>query len=54
MTTPDYQSLDRWVDTHFDEQVGFLQALVRVSTDTPPGNNAPHAERTAATQLAAR
>jgi succinyl-diaminopimelate desuccinylase len=48
MTTPDYQSLDRWVDTHFDEQVGFLQALVRVSTDTPPGNNAPHAERTAA------
>jgi succinyl-diaminopimelate desuccinylase len=48
MTTPDYQSLDRWVDTHFDEQVGFLQALVRVPTDTPPGNNAPHAERTAA------
>ena len=25
----------------------FLQALVRVPTDTPPGNNAPHAERTA-------
>jgi succinyl-diaminopimelate desuccinylase len=27
--------------------VRFLQALVRVPTDTPPGNNAPHAERTA-------
>ena len=25
----------------------FLQALVQVPTDTPPGNNAPHAERTA-------
>ena len=25
----------------------FLQALVRVPTDTPPGDNAPHAERTA-------
>ena len=25
----------------------FLQELVRVPTDTPPGNNAPHAERTA-------
>jgi succinyl-diaminopimelate desuccinylase len=47
MTTP-YDTLDRWIDTHFDEQVGFLQALVRVPTDTPPGNNAPHAERTAA------
>jgi succinyl-diaminopimelate desuccinylase len=48
MTTPDYHPLDRWIDAHFDEQVGFLQALVRVPTDTPPGNNAPHAERTAA------
>jgi succinyl-diaminopimelate desuccinylase len=39
--------LDAWIDAHFDEQVQFLQALVRVPTDTPPGNNAPHAERTA-------
>jgi succinyl-diaminopimelate desuccinylase len=39
--------LDSWVDAHFDEQVKFLQALVQVPTDTPPGNNAPHAERTA-------
>ena len=41
------QALDAWIDAHFDEQVRFLQALVRVPTDTPPGNNAPHAERTA-------
>ena len=40
--------LDAWIDEHFDEQVHFLQALVQVPTDTPPGNNAPHAERTAA------
>ena len=43
----DYTPLDAWIDTHFDEEVRFLQALVRVPTDTPPGNNAPHAERTA-------
>ena len=42
-----YDALDAWVDAHFDEEVRFLQALVRVPTDTPPGNNAPHAERTA-------
>ena len=41
-----YQQLDAWVDSHFDEEVRFLQALVQVPTDTPPGNNAPHAERT--------
>ncbi|MFZ4652412.1 MAG: M20/M25/M40 family metallo-hydrolase, partial [Rubrivivax sp.] len=34
-------------DAHFDEEVRFLQALVRVPTDTPPGHNAPHAVRTA-------
>lgn len=43
----DYDRLDAWVDAHFDEEVRFLQALVRVPTDTPPGNNAPHAVRTA-------
>jgi succinyl-diaminopimelate desuccinylase len=48
MTSPAlYQALDAWIDAHFDEQVRFLQELVRVPTDTPPGNNAPHAERTA-------
>ncbi|MBP6718526.1 MAG: ArgE/DapE family deacylase [Rhodoferax sp.] len=42
-----YNAIDTWVDAHFDEEVKFLQELVRVPTDTPPGNNAPHAERTA-------
>ena len=46
MTSP-YDQLDAWVDQHFDEQVRFVQALVQVPTDTPPGNNAPHAEITA-------
>ena len=43
----DYEQLDAWIDAHFDDEVKFLQALVQVPTDTPPGNNAPHAERTA-------
>ncbi len=42
-----YDKLDQWVDAHFDEEVVFLQQLIRVPTDTPPGNNAPHADRTA-------
>ncbi len=42
-----YTALDAWIDGHFDEEVRFLQELLRVPTDTPPGNNAPHAERTA-------
>ncbi|WP_374318966.1 M20/M25/M40 family metallo-hydrolase [Aquabacterium sp.] len=46
-TTLPYTQLDAWIDAHFDEEVSFLQALVQVPTDTPPGNNAPHAERTA-------
>ena len=48
MSSSTYEQLDAWIDRHFDEQVRFLQELVRVPTDTPPGNNAPHAERTAA------
>ena len=43
----DYDQLDAWVDAHFDEETRFLQALVQVPTDTPPGHNAPHAQRTA-------
>jgi len=42
-----YVKIDEWIDAHFDEQVKFLQELVRVPTDTPPGNNTPHALRTA-------
>ncbi len=42
-----HQQLDQWIDAHFDEQVLFLQQLIRVPTDTPPGDNTPHALRTA-------
>jgi succinyl-diaminopimelate desuccinylase len=42
-----YERLDAWIDAHFDEQVRFVQELVRVPTPTPPGDNAPHAEKTA-------
>ena len=42
-----YEQLDAWIDAHFDEEVKFLQELIRVPTDTPPGNNTPHALRTA-------
>lgn len=45
--TPAHSRIDAWIDAHFDEEVRFLQELVRVPTDTPPGDNAPHAERTA-------
>jgi acetylornithine deacetylase/succinyl-diaminopimelate desuccinylase-like protein len=48
MNASAHAALDEWVDAHFDEETRFLQELVRVPTDTPPGNNAPHAERTAA------
>lgn len=41
------EKLDAWVDAHFDEEVRFLQELIRVPTPTPPGDNAPHAGRTA-------
>jgi acetylornithine deacetylase/succinyl-diaminopimelate desuccinylase family protein len=44
----DYDKLDACVDAHFEEEVAFLQDLVRIPTDTPPGDNAPHAQATAA------
>ena len=43
---PRYAALDAWVELHFDEEVRYLQALVQVPTDTPPGDNAAHALRT--------
>ena len=43
-----HAALDTWINRHFEEEVRFLQALVQVPTDTPPGNNAPHAEQAAA------
>ncbi len=39
--------LDQYIDQHFATQTKLLQELVRIPTDTPPGNNAPHAEITA-------
>ena len=36
--------LTDWIDAHFDEEVAFLQQVIQVPTDTPPGNNAPHAD----------
>lgn len=41
------EQLTRWIDQHFDEEVAFLQQVIRIPTDTPPGNNAPHADAVA-------
>jgi acetylornithine deacetylase/succinyl-diaminopimelate desuccinylase family protein len=41
------EKLMHWIDDHFDEEVAFLQQVIRIPTDTPPGNNAPHAEAVA-------
>jgi acetylornithine deacetylase/succinyl-diaminopimelate desuccinylase-like protein len=41
------EKLMHWIDDHFDEEVVFLQQVIRIPTDTPPGNNAPHAEAVA-------
>jgi len=41
-------ALGRWIDDHHGEQVEFLRQIVRVPSDTPPGDNAPAAERAAA------
>ncbi|HEY1042784.1 MAG TPA: M20/M25/M40 family metallo-hydrolase, partial [Telluria sp.] len=42
------EQLAQWIDTHFDEEVAFLREVIRIPTDTPPGNNAPHADAVAA------
>ncbi len=47
MSTGAHAALDAWIESHFAEQVRFLQQLIQVPTDTPPGNNAAHAQRTA-------
>src|SRR5438046_5516104 len=43
-----YEALGGWIDAHHHEQVEFLREVVRVPTDTPPGDNAPAAAKTAA------
>jgi len=40
--------LERWIDAHHAAQVEFLREIVRVPSDTPPGDNAPAAEKAAA------
>jgi acetylornithine deacetylase/succinyl-diaminopimelate desuccinylase-like protein len=47
MTLADqFSTIEQLIDQRFLQQVIFLQELVRVPTDTPPGDNAPHAMRT--------
>jgi succinyl-diaminopimelate desuccinylase len=41
------ERLGAWIDAHFDEETSFLQQVIQVPTDTPPGNNTPHAEAVA-------
>jgi acetylornithine deacetylase/succinyl-diaminopimelate desuccinylase family protein len=40
-------TIDSFVDAHHDAQVAFLREIVRVPSDTPPGDNAPAAEMAA-------
>jgi len=40
-------TIDAYCDTHHDAQVAFLRELVRVPSDTPPGDNAAAAEKAA-------
>lgn len=53
MSPTDRQTLLRdfvrhWVDEHFTRQTAFLAELVKVPSDNPPGDCAPHAQRAAA------
>jgi acetylornithine deacetylase/succinyl-diaminopimelate desuccinylase-like protein len=42
-----YEILGRWIDAHHPEQIEFLRQIVRVPSDTPPGDNAAAAEKAA-------
>jgi acetylornithine deacetylase/succinyl-diaminopimelate desuccinylase family protein len=42
-----HDRLRQSIDARFDDEVGFLREMVRVPTDTPPGDNRAHAERAA-------
>ncbi|HEV8255342.1 MAG TPA: M20/M25/M40 family metallo-hydrolase [Casimicrobiaceae bacterium] len=43
-----YEDLGRWIDARHPEQIEFLREIVKVPSDTPPGDNAPAAEKAAA------
>jgi acetylornithine deacetylase/succinyl-diaminopimelate desuccinylase-like protein len=42
-----HAALEQWLDARHEEAVAFLAELVKVPSDTPPGDNAPHAARAA-------
>jgi succinyl-diaminopimelate desuccinylase len=45
MSTEDTRRrLGDWIDANFDAEVAFLRKVIQIPTDTPPGNNAPHAD----------
>jgi succinyl-diaminopimelate desuccinylase len=43
----DYTALCTWIDTHHADQTRFLQNVVSIPTDMPPGDNAPSADNIA-------
>jgi len=43
-----YEDMGRWIDAHHPQQIEFLREIVKVPSDTPPGDNAPAAEKAAA------
>src|SRR3954470_11724170 len=43
-----HDTIKQFLATKRPEAIDFLRALVQVPTDTPPGDNAPHAARAAA------
>jgi succinyl-diaminopimelate desuccinylase len=47
MNTQAQEKLMHWIDAHFDEEVAFLQQVIRIPTDNPPGDTAPHADAVA-------
>ena len=47
MNDDQHANLGRWIDEHHPQQIEFLRQIVRVPSDTPPGDNAPAAEKAA-------
>jgi acetylornithine deacetylase/succinyl-diaminopimelate desuccinylase-like protein len=45
--TPAESAIETFVDLHFAREIAFLAELVKVPTDNPPGDCAPHAARAA-------
>jgi succinyl-diaminopimelate desuccinylase len=47
MNNSRYDRLGLWIDEHHPQQIEFLRQIVRVPSDTPPGDNAAAAEKAA-------